>query len=303
MFKKHSFPFFYQKLRTVILLLKCETIPLTISTAKNANMLQSRDLWSLFTLIRTLLFAAFIFSALVLFFSKPSLAAEYDLYSYHNVPPFITSPTTGLSYDLVEYLNNKGEGRYRFKLNIVPRKRLDNILKENDAIIVPWVSPDWFGKDARSRYDWTAPIISDGNVYMSLSERAIEIANLNDLQGMVLGGVLGHRYSGLDDEVAKGAFTRINATNEQNLIRMIAGGRADIGVMAESAARYLVWEEGLVDKIYLASNKHSVFARRLLLSGTPSDLHLFLDGVITGMRSDPKWSTTIARYRFPIEIN
>ncbi|WP_085904185.1 hypothetical protein [Kiloniella majae] len=81
---------------------------------------------------------------------KGSHAAEYEIYSYHNVPPFITGKNEGLSYDLVRYLNKHGNNKFQFKLNIIPRKRLDTLLEANSDIIVPWVSPEWFGINARS---------------------------------------------------------------------------------------------------------------------------------------------------------
>ncbi|WP_419901254.1 hypothetical protein [Kiloniella sp.] len=231
--------------------------------------------------------------------TNQSRAAEYQVYTYHNVPPFVTAVNTGLSYDLLRYLNQHGEGRYTFKLNIVPRKRLDALLKTNSDIIVPWASPDWFGKDARTKYAWTAPLMSDGNVYISQKQSPIDVKGTNDLQDLVLGGILGHHYSNLDDEVALGRISRMNARNERSLVRIVAGGRVDVGIIAESAARYLVWEEKLEGQIYFSADNHSVYVRRIMLSGYLPRVHTFLDKLITQMSVDPEWLSIMSSYQLP----
>ncbi len=233
------------------------------------------------------------------FTTNQSRASEYQVYTYHNIPPFVTGSNAGLSYDLLKYFNQHGEGRYSFKLNIVPHKRLDALLKTNSDIIVPWASPDWFGESARTKYAWTAPLMSDGNVYISLKQQPIDVKSTSDLQGLVLGGVLGHHYSNLDEEVALGSFSRMNATNERSLIRMVAGGRVEVGIIAESAARYLVWEEKLEGRIYFSANNHSVYVRRIMLSGYLPRVHTFLDTIITQMSADPEWLAIMSSYQLP----
>ncbi|WP_085907135.1 substrate-binding periplasmic protein [Kiloniella majae] len=234
---------------------------------------------------------------------KSSHAAEYEIYSYHNVPPFITGKNEGLSYDLVRYLNKHGNNKFQFKLNIIPRKRLDTLLEANSDIIVPWVSPEWFGINARSRFLWTEPLLSDGNIYFSRKDNPIDIKEMADLNSLMLGGVLGHRYAAIDKEVDKGNFARTNAPLERNLIKMLIGERADIAIMAESSARYLVWEGKLDQEIYFSPYKHSAFLRRLLISGYLPQVHLFLDDMILKMNTDPEWFAIKSRYQLPIETN
>ncbi|KLN62017.1 hypothetical protein WH96_00245 [Kiloniella spongiae] len=239
----------------------------------------------------------------ILFPLKISLATEYQIYSYHNVPPFIVGENKGLSHDLVNYLNKHGAKKFQFKLSILPRKRLDNLLKANSDIIIPWVSPDWFGPDAKSRFEWTTPLISDGNVYFSRKDRSIEVKSMGDLEDLLLGGVLGHRYARIDNEVAKGSFSRMNAPHERNLIKMLVGKRVDIGIMAESSARYLVWEENLSEEIHFSTYKHSIFLRRFLISGYLPQAREFLDSMILKMKDDPEWNAIKSRYQLPIEVN
>ncbi len=234
---------------------------------------------------------------------KSTYAAGYEIYSYHNVPPFITGKNEGLSYDLVRYLNNHGNNQFQFRLNIIPRKRLDNLLEANSDIIVPWVSPEWFGTNARSRFLWTEPVLSDSNIYFSRKDNPIDIKEVADLNNLMLGGVLGHRYSILDKEVLKGKFTRTNAPHERNLIKMLIGKRADIAIMAESSARYLVWEGKRSQEIYFSPYKHNAFLRRFLISGYQPQMHFFLEDMILKMNTDPEWIAIKSRYQLPIETN
>ncbi|WP_417428630.1 hypothetical protein [Kiloniella sp.] len=234
---------------------------------------------------------------------KVTCAAEYEIYSYHNVPPFITSENEGLSYDLVRYLNKHGDNKFQFKLNIIPRKRLGKLLGANSDLIVPWVSPEWFGINARSRFLWTEPLLSDGNIYFSRKNNPIDIKAIPDLKNLMLGGVLGHRYATIEQEVAKGRLARINAPHKRNLIKMLLGERADIAIMVESSARYLVWEGKLDQYIYISPYKHSAFLRRLPISGYLPQVHLFLDDMILKMNTDPEWIAIKSRYKAPVETN
>ena len=62
--------------------------------------------------------------------SVAQAAEEITLYTYHNHPPFITQPGVGLSHDLVALLNRKADGAFHFSLKVVPRARLNAMLKQ-----------------------------------------------------------------------------------------------------------------------------------------------------------------------------
>ncbi|KKJ75980.1 hypothetical protein WH95_15585 [Kiloniella litopenaei] len=234
---------------------------------------------------------------------KTTAAAEYNIYSYHNTPPFIIRDGEGLSYDLVRYLNKYGDNRFQFKLSVLPRKRLDILLKANRDMIVPWVSPEWFGMGSRSRYLWTPSLLSDANIYFSRKSDSIDIKKMKDLETLILGGVLGHQYSDIDREIEKGRLTRTNAPRERNLIKMLIGKRIDIAIMEESSARYLVRAEKLEQDIYFSPHKHSRFQRHLLINGYLPDVHQFLNETILQMAADPEWIAIKSRYELSVEIN
>ncbi len=223
-------------------------------------------------------------------------AAQIELYNYHNSPPFVTGPSSGLTHDLVAYLNRQGQGRFIFNLTHLPRKRLDRLLSTNQEAVVLWVAPDWFDENLDNRFDWTRPIMIDGNVFLSSTKNPIEVETIYSLKHLLLGGILGYRYDDLDRQVRNGFLRRTNAMDERALIRLVAHGRIDVGIMAQSTARYLVRENGVENLVYFGAKNHSIYARRLLLSGHPPRVQRFLDKVIGQMGQDPEWIAVMGRY-------
>ena len=79
--------------------------------------------------------------------SVPALGETIRVYDYHQHPPFMTGEKTGLSRDLVKYLNEKLGGEPRLELWLVNRARL--ALEMSDPGfdgLVSWVNPVtwWF---------------------------------------------------------------------------------------------------------------------------------------------------------------
>lgn len=123
-----------------------------------------------------------------LFLSSKAQAIEIELYSYHDFPPFVTGDAAGLTYDLADYLAQKSNQKYQFKVRIYPRKRLDSLLNTNSDLIVPWVSPAWFGENADTKFKWSSAMLSDGNSYISPISAPLDILDRSFLYGRVLGG-------------------------------------------------------------------------------------------------------------------
>ncbi|KLN61653.1 hypothetical protein WH96_04760 [Kiloniella spongiae] len=223
-------------------------------------------------------------------------ARTVDVYNYHKTPPFVIGPEQGLSYDLVEYLNRKGAGRYHFVLTHLPKKRLERELESGRKVIVPWASTQTFQGTYSYRYRWTSALMTDGNVFVSASNYPVEVSDLSSLTNKLVAGLLGYRYRGVDEGVRRGTVKRTNVPDERALLRLVSHHRVDVGIMSQSSARYLIKEIGLEDQIHLGERKQSIYARQILINGYMPMLKKFLDKIVISMKRDPEWITIMAKY-------
>ena len=93
------------------------------------------------------------------------------------MPPYVINlqKETGLYFDFVKLLNQMNS-RYSFNLIFIPRKRLDYRLAQNklDGIVIG-VNPKWFKDANQTHYSWSASIMQDKDVFVSLSAKPVKV--------------------------------------------------------------------------------------------------------------------------------
>ncbi len=67
----------------------------------------------------------------------------------------------GAAYWVADLLTRRSSGRFLFDVNILPRKRLDMMLQEGKAVVVPFVGPQFFGDEGMHKYLWTSALFVD----------------------------------------------------------------------------------------------------------------------------------------------
>lgn len=106
------------------------------------------------------------FIVLIIFLLSTNIFAKeiVTVYTYHKIPPYIVNQDKGETYELLAKLNKVSDD-YEFNLKIVPKSRLDYILKpwiKNSCEkyvkrcfpnwIVLWVKPTDFKKNVRDNF-------------------------------------------------------------------------------------------------------------------------------------------------------
>jgi ABC-type amino acid transport substrate-binding protein len=244
---------------------------------------------------RTLAVAVFSTVSLVVL---PAGAETVSIYTYHNHPPFILDGEKGLSHEFIDFLSKKSRGNPTFRIEIVPRARLDKVVAApdfNGAVL--WVNPAWFRDKDRTTYLWSARILDDANVILSNMSNKLEYTDPSSLKGKRFGGILGHSYADIDDLVREGAIKREDASSERSNLRKIEAGRIDATLLPRSTANYLLHEMGLTGKIYVAPTVHSVYTRHVLISKKNPALYKFINDAISEMAKDGVWQSALARYK------
>jgi len=225
-----------------------------------------------------------------------ALAENINIYTYHDHPPFVTGKAEGLSYDLSHLLNEKAGESFKFDLHVIPRARLNMIMRNwiagecpapenkcDDNWIIIWVDHHWgFGKEPMKHYYWIT-ILNDSNSIISLTVNKVEYRNPTSLVGLTFGGMLGHKYVGIDNLVQKGVITRIDGTRERDNIFKLLKKRVDVILLPTSTIQYFISKDAIIskqsDELYIAPTKHQEYKRNFMVPKTRDDLKKFLESV------------------------
>lgn len=241
------------------------------------------------------------FFAVVLILAAGAAAAETSvgIFTYHTHPPFVTGKGQGLTYDLARYLSDKSDGRYAFKVSEMSRPRLNKSITKEQSAIVPWVSPVWFGDKEETKHTWTAgALMTDGNAVVTRSDTALDYNGPASIDGMVLGGLKGHRYSGLDDYIEQSASTRrVDADSHTANFRKLLNKQTDVMLIPKSGALFVIKQKQIEDQVYISPTPHSSYARRVMVLAGQGELKAYLDSILAGLDDDPAWKEIMSAYQ------
>ncbi|MGL4251211.1 MAG: substrate-binding periplasmic protein [Aeromonas sp.] len=230
--------------------------------------------------------------------SIPTWGETIRLYDYHQHPPFNTGAESGLSRELVKYLNQKLGGEPVIELWLVNRARL--ALKMSDPgfdSMVAWVNPAWMGDPLRERYLWSFPVMRDTNELISNRSHPITYRGPDSLKGLVFGGVEGYRYQGIDDAAARGELERHNAKKVKTNLDLLVRGRIDITLVSGSSLAFFTQAPEYQGKLFVSPFAHSSFTRHLLVPKSRTDLYRRLNRISEQMDRDPSWHAILESYR------
>lgn len=235
---------------------------------------------------RTLFFIFLLFSA------STQANNTYTLFTYHNFPPFVVDKTQGLSFDLATHLSQEVPG-VAFNTEVLPRKRLDSLLKSRE-MIVPWVAPLWLGDKNKTKYRWSNPIMEDASGYIYPASSAKQYTQPEDLIGLTVGGIRGYRFIHVDDLVQAGKVKRIDANSEIQLFKLMQTGRVALGLAPVSGSKYLIKINGWLGKYTI--NTHHRVNRHLMFHNIPQSVVDPVMKVLGELPHHPRWQQTLSRY-------
>ncbi|WP_349745060.1 hypothetical protein [Roseateles cavernae] len=229
-----------------------------------------------------------------------AIEMEVPALNTYNMTPFVTSAGAGLAADLVAYLNYRLRGVYRLQLLHVPRERLVRIeLHDPKAFsgVALFLAPQFVDDQDQRRFLWTSPLFEDRNVLAFLGSRRREIQHLEDLAGLRFGGVLGNRYSGLDEMVQAGVLTRENSTSALSSLRKVCLGRVDFTQMSRLMLESMLAESGCAGQLGHSPVPQSPpFGRRILIGVGNVALARRINEVVDMMPCDPQWQAVARGY-------
>ncbi|MCQ4313297.1 PAAT family amino acid ABC transporter substrate-binding protein [Pseudomonas stutzeri] len=231
----------------------------------------------------------------------PSICAaqqRVEVWTYHFSPPFVLGNAQGLSHAFVELLNRDPANRDRFRFELVelPRKRVDVRLARKRPGVLLWATPSFFTAAQTASARWSEPLLIDQQDFVSLPDAPFEYAGPESLHGLVLGGVLGHRYQGLEEDIASGAIKRQNVQTDLQNIQKLLSGRINTLLIPRSTLLYYRKEQNL-GELYISTVPLYQFARHLLFTDTlGAGVTDYLDGMLKSLPDNPEWQILLFHY-------
>ena len=225
-------------------------------------------------------------------------AQEVTVWSYYTSPPFVTGEHRGLNYDFIKLMNKEAHGKHMFTLNLVPRKRVDIHLSDGESGLLLFVNPIWIKERGKGRFSWSSPVFHDVNEVISHKSKPIDYAGPQSVYGLTMGGVLGHRYKGLDMAVAQGKLERKDATNfELNVLTVCEERGVDFTTAPRSVLQYLITKHDLTNKVHFSCYPFAEYDRYVLMNNTTPELEAFVQAFIKALPTNPKWQALKEKYQ------
>lgn len=232
--------------------------------------------------------------------NPPQIDATLPAYNTYHVAPF-TLEQGGLAADLIDYLNQKFSNKYQLRLQLIPRERLKlTVLQDgNFKGIVLFLNPAFLPSLDQKKYHWTSAIMDDANLVISAANKKIIYSGIDSLKNLRFGAVLGHNYSGINEQETKD-IKRENVADESANLKKLLTGRIDFTIMPASTYYYLVKHDsslnGMENHFFVSPQPHAMFERYLFSAVRDSEFNKNLDAVVSQMPNDPIWHAILLKY-------
>ncbi len=227
-----------------------------------------------------------------------SAKERIEVWTYHLSPPFIVDDRHGLSHDFVDWLNQHplNDQRFLFELITLPRKRIDIHLAKGRPGVLLWATPSFFTAASTRHAKWSAPLLMDQQDFVSLPDAPFDYLTPESLHGRTLGGVLGHRYEGLEADIARKKIERQDVRTDLQNIEKLLSGRIHTLLISRSTLFYYSKQHDFGD-LYISARPLYRFSRHVLLTDSLGDaVTLYLNEVLEQLPDDPQWQVLLHRY-------
>lgn len=189
---------------------------------------------------------------------------------------------------MITHLNEKANGKYTFKLKVLPRSRLNYVLKPwinkecgvtkecSSNWMLLWGNPKWgFGKDSKTNFAWKE-LFKDSNAIIFNKDSNINYTSPSSLIGKKLAGIAGHKYVGIDSLVKEGKIKRINGNNETLNLQKVLSNRVDVTLLPNSSFNFYLQQNVKFQKLEKSKIPHQTYMRNIMTTSKNTKLVNFL---------------------------
>lgn len=227
-----------------------------------------------------------------------SAEQRVEVWTYHLSPPFLLGDNQGLSNDFVELLNQDARNarRFHFVLVELPRKRIDERLAKRRPGVLLWATPSFFTAAQAKHATWSAPLLIDQQDFVSLPDAPFDYETPESLHELRLGGILGDRYLGLEDDIRKGNIQRQDVDFVYQNFDKLLSGRIDTLLVPRSTLLYYLKQHDIGD-LYISAQPLYQFERHVLFTDALNKtITHYLTEVLDTLPHDPEWQILLHSY-------
>lgn len=225
-------------------------------------------------------------------------AEVVNVYTSANFAPLMLADGRGVYPDLITWLNRQKLANLEFKLNYMPRKRLQVKLEDGSLNgIVIGLMPEWLADSAQKKYLWTVPFDVDRFALVSLASKPMNPTMPRSLKGATVGVTVGYVYPGLDDWFFRSGLQRSGGISDEKNIEKLLRKRVDCVIVSESMARYFIRSHKLDTALRVHPMPGQPTERRFLVQRRDEALYDQLAPVIRRLRDDPAWQRALQAYQ------
>ena len=187
--------------------------------------------------------------------------------------------------------------RYFFALSQLPRRRLDARLAENRPGVLLWATPTFFPPKLVARARWTSPLLCDTQDFVSPASHPFDYEGPASLYGQRLGGVLGHYYQTLQDDIDKGRIRREDVHSDLQNLHKLLSGRIDVALLPRSARYFYETTEIPPARLHVSDVPLYTFQRHILITSSLNPAATqFIQQLITDLPHSARWQGLLRRY-------
>lgn len=234
------------------------------------------------------------------FYSCRAIAAQLiEAWSYYSAPPFQinAAQSTGLSFDLVNYLNHALAGKYEIRLLLLPRARLTMMLEQGNKAVVIFTPSMLFNGPENGPYLWSRAIVGDQQEFVSRKDLPFEYSDPTSLIGSSFAAILGHVYPPIKKEMDSGMINAQRTVSESSLLSMLMAHHVDVITIPNSSYRYFTHANaGLRSTLVVSKNNLGAFTRHLMFQQGMQKERDDFEQVVVNMATDPGWVAILHKY-------
>lgn len=221
---------------------------------------------------------------------------EITVWNYYLAYPFVISKNEGLAFDFILLLNEHFQNEYSFKLDNIPRARLNKYLQEDQKGLVLFVNWKWMGRSSKHQFLWSAPILQDKNIIISKSSIKLEPQGIDGFKDLTFGAIRGRKYNDFAALIEAGYIKKYLLDNEEQVLQMIAKDRVDFTTQPYSIATYLIQNLQLQEELYISNKSLFSYSRHIMFTKNHHEVHEKLETFINNLPNNPQWKSILKKY-------
>ncbi|AYC31995.1 hypothetical protein D3880_06200 [Pseudomonas cavernae] len=234
---------------------------------------------------------------------QPASGAALHFVEEANWPPFTEEThglaSKGLSYELLHLIAGR-LGR-RVEIELLPQQRMMQKLRQGDKDGVSMVS---YNAERAGFLAFSAPILQKrGYLYYNVKRPLpIEFSDWRDLQGLLIGIVIGHNYGANFDRARRELPLQVvEVVSVQQLFQMAKLGRIDAFLAIDLTALELTQHPEFKDVIVRAARPYYEAPYFIGLSRKSATIELLpqIDQAIAGLKASGELPALLQRYGIP----